>query len=117
VIAHRQEWFVRQLAEGLREHGITVLAATDNGAEALGFVVAEQPDVLLVEDKLAMLSGAELVAEAALFAPHSIVAVQVPDNDGVCRTLDAGARNTFARRVPPADIADALAQMVRESAA
>jgi CheY-like chemotaxis protein len=117
VVAHRQEWFVRQVTEGLREHGITVLAATENGADALGMVVAEQPDLLLVEDKLAMLSGAELVAEAALFAPHTIVAVQVPDSDGVCRMLDAGARNAFARQVPPADIADTLAQMLRTSAA
>lgn len=117
VIAHRQEWFVRQVTEALREHGIMVLAGTDNGADALGFVVAEQPDLLLVEDKLAVLSGEELVAEAALFAPNTIVAVQVSDNGGIVHMLDVGARNAFVRQVPPADVADSLAQMVSESAA
>jgi CheY-like chemotaxis protein len=115
VIAHRQEWFIRQLTDGLLEHGITVVAATNNGAEALGVVVAEQPDVLLVEDRLTMLSGAELVAEAALFAPYTIVAAQVRDNDGVGRLLNAGARTAFVRQVAPADIADALAEMVSGS--
>ncbi len=117
AIAHRQEWFVNQLTEALREHGITVVAATDNGADALGAVVAEQPDVLLVEDKVAMMTGAESVAEAALFAPHTLVAAQVRDNDGVGRMLNAGAWNAFARQVPPAEIADALAQMISGTAA
>jgi CheY-like chemotaxis protein len=117
LIAHRQEWFVNQLTEALREHGITVVAATNNGADALGFVVAEQPDVLLVEDKLSMLTGAELVAKAAIFAPHTIVAAHVRDNAGVGHMLNAGARNAFARQVPPADIADALARMVHGAAA
>jgi CheY-like chemotaxis protein len=112
VIAHRQEWFVSKLTQVLRERGIAVVAATDNGADALGYVIAEQPDLLLVVDQLAMLSGAELVAEAALFAPHTLVAVQVRDNDGVGRMLNAGARNAFARQVPPADIADALAELI-----
>jgi CheY-like chemotaxis protein len=117
VVAHRQEWFVNQTTAALREHGITAVAATDNGADALGFVVAEQPDLLLVEDKLVMLSGIELVAEAAIFAPHTIVAAQVRNNDDVASMLDAGARLAFARQVPPADMAKALAEMVSGTAA
>ncbi len=117
MIAHRQEWFVNQVTQALEKHSITVIAATDNGAEALGTVVAEQPDILLVEDKLAMITGAELVAEAALFAPHAVVAAQVRDNDGVGRMLNAGARNAFARQVPPTDVADTLAEMVSGTAA
>ncbi len=117
VVAHRQEWFVSQTTAALREHGITAVAATDNGADALGFVVAEQPDLLLVEDKLVMLSGIELVAEAAIFAPHTIVAAQVRNNDDVASMLDAGARLAFARQVPPADMAKALAEMLSGTAA
>ncbi len=75
-------------------------------------MVAEQPDLLLVEDKLVMLSGLELVAEAAVFAPQTLVAAQVRNNEDVARMLDAGAWHAFARQVPPADIADALAEMI-----
>jgi CheY-like chemotaxis protein len=117
VIAHRQEWFVNQLNTALREHGITAVAATDNGADALGIVVAEQPDLLLVEDKLVMLSGIELVAESAIFAPHTVVAAQVRSNDDIASMLDAGAGLAFARQLPPADVAKALAEMVNGPAA
>jgi CheY-like chemotaxis protein len=117
VVAHRQAWFINQLTAALREHAITVVAATDNGADALGFSVAEQPDLLFVEDKLAMLSGLELTAEARIFAAQTLVAAQARDNNDVARMLDAGARHAFARQVPPADIADALAEMVSGTAA
>ncbi len=117
VIAHRQEWFVNQLSAALSEHAIRVVAATDNGADALGFVIAEQPDLLFVEDKLAMFTGLELTAETHLFAANTIVAAQASNNDDVARMLDAEARHAFARQVPPADIADALAEIVSGTAA
>jgi CheY-like chemotaxis protein len=117
VVAHRQEWFVNQLTGALREHGITAVAATDNGADALGLVVAEQPDLLLVEEKLAMLSGLELVAEAAVFAPQTVVAAQVRNNDDVADMLDAGAALAFARQMPPVEVAKALAEMINGVAA
>jgi CheY-like chemotaxis protein len=117
VIAHRQEWFVSQLSAALSEHGIGVVAASDNGADALGFVIAEQPDLLFVQGKLAMFTGLELAAETKIFAPHTIVAAQASNNDDVARMLDAGVRHAFARQVPPADVAGALAEMVSGTAA
>jgi CheY-like chemotaxis protein len=113
VIAHRQEWFSAKLRAALVERGVHVVAAVDDGATALGIVVVEQPDLLLVEDQLPMLSGQELVEEAALFAPSTITAGQVAHGDRVGLMLEAGARTAFARQVPPVDVADQLLSLVQ----
>jgi hypothetical protein len=110
VIAHRQEWFTAKLSAALVERGVHVVAAVDDGATALGIVVVEQPYLLLVED---VLSGQELMAEAALFAPSTITAVQVAHGDRIGLMLEAGARTAFARQVPPVDVADQLLSLVQ----
>ncbi len=109
VIAHRQDWFVGKLSAALAEHGVAVVAACNNGADALGTIVAEQPDLVLVGNALAMLTSEELIAEVSLLAPHAVVAAQVGYGDQVGRMLDAGARTAFTRQVPPAEVATALA--------
>jgi CheY-like chemotaxis protein len=113
VIAHRQEWFTAKLSAALVERGMHVIAAADDGATALGIVVVEQPDLLLVEDQLPMLSGQELIAEAALFAPATVTAGQVAHGDRIGLMLDAGARTAFARQVPPVDVADQLLMLLQ----
>jgi hypothetical protein len=110
VIAHRHDWFVGKIADALAEHGVAVVAACNNGADALGTIIAEQPDLVLVGDALAMLTSEELIAEVALLAPQTVVAAQVGHGDQVGRMLDAGARTAFTRQVPPAEVAAALAQ-------
>lgn len=109
VLAHRHEWFVQKLAEALTELGIRVLAVLDNGADAVGAVVAEQPELLLVEEALPMLTGQQVIAETAFFSPATLAVVQVSQGDRVGSLLDAGARMALTRQVPPADVA---AQMV-----
>ncbi len=109
VIAHRHDWFVGKVADALAEHGMAVVAACNNGADALGTIIAEQPDLVLVGDALAMLTSEELIAEVALLAPQTVVAAQVGHGDQVGRMLDAGARTAFARQVLPAEVARALA--------
>jgi CheY-like chemotaxis protein len=114
VIAHGHEWFVRKVSEALSAQGVTVVVAGGNGADALGVVVAEQPDLLLVGETLAMLTGEELVAEAAALAPQTAVVAQVQQGDRVGRMLEAGARTAFARQVPPADVAASLVALLHE---
>jgi CheY-like chemotaxis protein len=79
----------------------------ENGAEALGVVVAEQPDVLLTGDRLAMMTGWDLLAQARLYAPGTVLAVQASDEqqaDSHAALADA----VFLRHVPPAVVADVL---------
>ena len=112
VIAHRQPWFATKVSAALAERDVTVVAVTDNGARALGIVVAEQPDLVLVEDTLPMLSGAELLAEMTRFAPLTLAAAQVRHGDRIGPLLDAGAKTVFTRQVPPAAVAAELAKFV-----
>lgn len=108
VLAHRSEWFLDKLAHQLQDAGIGVVARVDNGADAIGLAVAEQPDLLLVEDTLAMVSGEQVVREVRQYSPDTVIAAQVDHGGRVDPFLDAGAASVFTRRVPPGEIATEL---------
>lgn len=112
VVAHRHEWLVIKLSDALKSRGVVVVGVTDSGAEALGLTVAEQPDLLFTGDSLAMMTAGELLAEAALFSPHTLLAVQVADGDLVGEMLDAGAHSVVTQKIPPDDVASTLASLV-----
>ena len=112
VVVHRNDWFKDKLCAGLRAGGVVVVAALSNGADAVGVVVAEQPDVLLLEDKLPMLGGLDVLAEVRRHAPKTLVTVQVGNDWEIGPFLDAGAHTAFTRRIPPADIAEAVCDVL-----
>ncbi len=103
VIAHRNEWFVGKVTRVLRDSGVLVVAQVDNGADAVGIAVAEQPDLLVVEDTLAMVPGEQVVREVRSYCPQTAVAAQVAYGDRVRALLQAGAGTVFTRQVPPLD--------------
>ena len=107
VVAHRHPWFVDKLTLLLGGHSVTVLVSTDNGAEALGAVVAEQPDIVLVGDRLAMMPGRALLAETRLYAPSALLAAHASDPQEA-DALRAAADSVFLRHHAPAVIAEAL---------
>ncbi|HVM28947.1 MAG TPA: hypothetical protein VM433_14915 [Mycobacteriales bacterium] len=117
VLVHRNEWFTGKVADALSARGVQVVAALDNGAEAVGVVVAEQPDLLLVEETLPMLPGEEVVREARRYAPTTLIGAQVDYQDRIPALLDAGALTAFTRRVPPADVAQGLLELLGTRAA
>ena len=112
VLAHRSDWLVRKVTRALEGRGVHVLAGTDNGAEAVGTAVAEQPDLVLVDDTLAMLSGVEVVREVRRFCPDAMVAAQIAHGYQVGQYLDAGATTVFTRRSAPADVVHSLLELV-----
>ena len=103
----------RRLAALLEEHGVLVLDSTDDGADALGAVVAEQPDIVLSGDRLAMMSGQVLLDETRLFSPQTRRALHTSRADPPVG-LDLHA--VFLGHRPPVDIADGLAAIVRTGA-
>lgn len=115
VIAHRHEWFVDKLALLLDGHGLSVLVRTDNAAEALGAVVAEQPDLVLAGDRLAMMPTRALLAEARLYAPTALLAVQASDQQQA-DALRAAADIVFLRHHPPGLVADDLVSLRAQEA-
>jgi CheY-like chemotaxis protein len=112
VVVHRNDWFKNKVGAELRAGGLEVVIELSNGADAVGVVVAEQPDVLLMEDKLPMLDGIDVLREVRRFAPKTLVTVQVVDDSEIGPFLDAGACTAFIRRIPPADLAEAICELL-----
>lgn len=112
VLVHRSAWFRDGVATALAERGVVVVTALENGADAVGCVIAEQPDLLLVEDSLAMLSGVEVLREVREFAPATLCAAQASSDTRVAELSEAGARVVFSRLEAPPEVAAALGLLV-----
>jgi DNA-binding NarL/FixJ family response regulator len=108
LLVHRNEWFVSKVCSALAFHGCGVLPTLDNGADAVGFAAAEQPDFILVEDSLPMLPGEQAVREIRGLCPDAFIVAQVAYPARAGAFTDAGASAVVTRRVPPADVAAAL---------
>jgi CheY-like chemotaxis protein len=113
VLAHRNERFLTtRVAQRLADKGVRVVAQTDNGADAIGLVVAEKPDLVLVEDTFTVVRGQEVVVELRRFSPDTPVTAHIAHGDRVGALLDAGATAVFTRQVPPVDVALSLLRLV-----
>jgi DNA-binding NarL/FixJ family response regulator len=112
VLASGNQWLVGKLQSALEERGVQVVARTDNGADAVGLVVAEQPDLVLVEDTLAMMAGLEVIREIRQFSPETVVTAQTASGARVGQLLDAGAAAVFTRQMPPDVVAQSLLRLV-----
>ena len=112
LIVHRQAWLCGKVATGLAGAGVTVLGVLDDGADAVGWAVAEQPDLLLLEQMLPTLTGQEVVRRVRMFSPSTVIAAQVAYEPDVQPMLDAGADLAVTRRVPPADLTAVLLERV-----
>jgi CheY-like chemotaxis protein len=112
LLVHRNEWLRRRVAQDLERCGVEVVAQLDNGADGVGAMVAEQPDILFVEDTLPMVSGLQVLQEARRYTRRTVLAAQVGYDDQIAAALDAGAVAAFTRRIPPADIGAELASLV-----
>ena len=112
VVAHRNAWFTRTVTDALTEGGFTVVAQPANGADAVGVVVAEQPDLVLIAGVLPMISGVQVIREVRTFAPRALVAAQAENDGQVGTLLEAGAAIAFTRRVSPVEVSRELCQLL-----
>lgn len=112
VVVHRSDWFGRTVSVGLVEQGFRLLAQLDNGADAVGAVIAEQPELLLIEDPLPMMTGEQVLQEVRRYSPDTVVAVQTSDSRAMAALLEAGAGSVFTRQVAPLDVARDLAALL-----
>lgn len=113
VVAYRHPWFTDKVVELLRRAGAEVLAVSDNGAEAIGMAVAEQPDLVLVEESLLMVPSEEVVRETRRYCERTVIGVQVPHSGRIGLMLDAGASTVSTRQVPPHDVVQQALALVR----
>lgn len=108
VIVHRHAWWADKVASHLAARRVSVVECTDNGADALGAVIAEQPDIVLAGDRFEMMTVDMLLAEIRLFAPSALCALQAGDQRQA-RALQARVDAVFQRNDHlPGDVADAL---------
>jgi DNA-binding NarL/FixJ family response regulator len=112
VVAHRQAWFTGKVTAALEAKGFSVVDAGGNGADAVGIAVADQPEVVLLEDKLAMLPGEDVVRQIRTLCPNTLIAVQVEHGGLLGGFLDAGASSGFTRQVPPAEVVAPLLELI-----
>jgi CheY-like chemotaxis protein len=108
IVAHDNMMTRTAFASGLTVRGISVVGLFADGAQALGTAVAEQPDLVLVEDRPPTLPALEVVRLLREFAPSTVVAAVALQPSQLGDLLEAGARCVFTR-VPPDEV---VAQLV-----
>ena len=112
VIAHRNDWYAGKITGALQDRGLLVVARVDNGADAVGIAVVEQPDLLVVEDTLAMVPGEQVVRDVRSYCPQTLIAAQVAYGDRVGALLQAGALAVFTRQVSPAQAVSSMLDLL-----
>lgn len=79
VLAHRDAVLRCDLAQELEEADVRVVGSFDDGADAAGTAVAEQPELVLVEDALPTMPGLAVLRRVRTLVPGAVTAAHVPD--------------------------------------
>jgi CheY-like chemotaxis protein len=109
VVVHRHPWVADALTDALNQRGIDVVATLGNGADAVGAVVVEQPELLVLSEVLCMLSGLEVVREVRALSPATVSAVLVEHGYAAAELAAAGAQLTLRHGTRPCTAADEIA--------
>jgi hypothetical protein len=104
VVVHRNGWLRARLRQEFEQLGVSVIGEGEDGAVAVALAVVEQPELLLMEDRLPWVTPVEVVEEVHRFAPHTTVAVQMEDSAEAADLLAAGATAVFSRGVAPGEL-------------
>jgi hypothetical protein len=109
VVALRHDWFADAVSVALTQCDVTVFGRVWDAAAAVGFCVAEQPDLVLLDSGLAL---PHLVQRLTQLCPDTAVVVQFPDDDELRALTLTGATAVFHRQVPPHEVAAQVAALL-----
>ncbi len=112
VLAHRDVWWRERVADCLSALGVQVIAKAGDGVDAVGVLVVEQPDLVVVQDLLPLLPGLQVVRQARRYAPTSLIAAHLLDSRQAQTFLTAGADVAFSRRDRPSEVAEQLVALL-----
>ena len=89
---------------------LTVVGEATNGAEAIGLVARERPDVVLMDIRMPVRDGLSATEELAAVpdAPRIIVLTTFDTDEMVLRALRIGAAGFLLKDTPPARIVEAV---------
>ncbi|MCU1691590.1 MAG: hybrid sensor histidine kinase/response regulator [Frankiales bacterium] len=111
VVLHRAAWTRQALCQALVRAGVDVVEMHEDGAAGLGAVIAEQPDLVVVQEQLPWKDGLEVVREVRRFAPSARVAVHLDRPAGEQGARAAGAHAVFPRSTRPVDMVPQLVEL------
>lgn len=112
VLVHRNPWMRSQLSKELVRSGLRVIGEGEDGAVAVALSIMEQPDLLVLEDRLPWVSPLDVVEVVHHFAPSTVIAVQLEGASEAPEMLVAGASAVFSREVRPAELADGCIELL-----
>lgn len=112
VLAHPRQSLLDEIGRALEEQGLAVVGQVDNGADAVGIVLVEQPDVVLVGDPLAMVDAVDVVRQVREYSPGTLVVARAAEQAQVAALSLAGATAVLAARLPAVDVVARLVTAV-----
>ncbi|MCU1693036.1 MAG: hypothetical protein JWM64_2127 [Frankiales bacterium] len=110
VLAHADAGFRGLLAEALHERGLQVVSCTSDGAQTVGVCLAEQPDLLVLQDGLP--DGTGVVEEVLAGCPATLVVAQAERGARELLLRDAGATYVFPEGTAPSSVSEDLRRLV-----
>jgi two-component system response regulator MtrA len=115
VVADDEADILRLVAFTLRRRGYTVLEAVD-GAQALQLILAELPDLAILDVMMPMLSGLDVVREMAANTATANIPVLIVSAKGQAADIEAGLATGAASYLPkpfsPRVLADRVASIL-----
>ena len=98
----------------LEGHGIRVVAQVDDGADAVGIAVVEQPDVVVVREPLGMVASEEVVRDVRRYSPRTGIVALAVTRERARACAAAGATVVLPGQVPIPDLVSHLLRMVEQ---
>lgn len=113
VVADDHPGLVAAVTAFLVENGYDVVGTASDGAVAVTLVEGAQPDLVLVDYRMPVLDGVELVRQLQEAAPDARLAVYTADADDglVADAIGAGAAAIVLKEAPLPDLLRALAAL------
>ena len=94
---------------------LTIVAEASDGEEAIRVIARERPDVVLLDLRMPIKTGVDVLKElqAASQLPPTIVLTTFDDDDALLDAVKAGARGYFLKDVSLERLTDGIRQVAR----
>jgi DNA-binding NarL/FixJ family response regulator len=110
LVADDHPALARAVCDYLSENGFEIVGSASDGRRALTLALETKPDVALIDYRMPLLSGSELVRQLRQATPATAIAVYTADADEAVahEVIEAGAVALVLKEAPLADLVRAL---------